>query len=72
MVDVNANVQQTVMSQAILEGVPTGRDPWSVAKIIPGVQVKPTTSAEPRACSRAAARHGSRDDDKNFAIDGST
>ena len=38
-VDVRSNVQQTVMNQEILEGVPTGRDPWSLAKIIPGVQV---------------------------------
>ena len=36
-VDVRSNVQQTVMSQEILEGVPTGRDPWSLAKLIPGV-----------------------------------
>ncbi len=38
-VDVRSNVQQTVMSQEILEGIPTGRDPWSLAKLIPGVQV---------------------------------
>src|SRR5437879_1517975 len=35
-IDTKSNVQQTVMSQEILEGVPTGRDPWSVAKLIPG------------------------------------
>jgi len=38
-VDTKSNVQQTVMSQEILEGVPTGRDIWSLAKIIPGVAV---------------------------------
>src|SRR5262249_26144779 len=38
-VDTTSNLQQTVMNQEILEGVPSGRDPWSVAKIIPGVQV---------------------------------
>src|SRR5262249_43994661 len=38
-VDTKSNVQQTVMTQEILEGVPTGRDPWSLAKLIPGVQV---------------------------------
>ncbi len=27
-VDTKSNLQQTVMSQEILEGVPTGRDPW--------------------------------------------
>src|SRR5262245_52379260 len=38
-VDTRSNVQQTVMTQDVLEGVPTGRDPWSLAKLIPGVQV---------------------------------
>src|SRR4249919_4228138 len=38
-VDTRSNLQQTVMNQEILEGVPSGRDPWSIAKIIPGVQV---------------------------------
>ncbi len=38
-VDTKSNLQQTVMNQEILEGVPTGRDPWSLAKLIPGVQV---------------------------------
>jgi hypothetical protein len=38
-VDTKSNLQQTVMSQEILEGVPTGRDPWSLARLIPGVQV---------------------------------
>jgi hypothetical protein len=31
-VDIKSTLQQTVMNQAILEGVPTGRDPWSLAK----------------------------------------
>jgi hypothetical protein len=39
-VDVRSNLQQTVMNQEILEGIPTGRDPWSLAKLIPGVQVR--------------------------------
>src|SRR5439155_13462217 len=38
-VDTHSNLQQTVMSQDVLEGIPSGRDPWSVAKIIPGGQV---------------------------------
>src|SRR5437762_10185209 len=38
-VDTKSNVQQTVMTQDIPECVPTGRDPWSLAKLIPGVQV---------------------------------
>ena len=35
-IDTKSNLQQTVMNQEILEGVPTGRDPWSLAKLIPG------------------------------------
>ena len=38
-IDTRSNVQQTVLNQDLLEGVPTGRDPWSLAKLIPGVQV---------------------------------
>ena len=38
-IDTKSNLQQTVMNQEILEGVPSGRDPWSVAKIIPGVAI---------------------------------
>ena len=52
-VDVKSNLQQTVMNQAILEGVPTGRDPWSLAKIIPGVQVNTYDVGGTRPCSRA-------------------
>ena len=72
-VDVKSNLQQTVMGQAILEGVPTGRDPWSLAKIIPGVQVNTYDVGGTQAMQQSQLRvHGSRDDDKNFAIDGST
>jgi carboxypeptidase family protein len=72
-VDVKSNLQQTVMSQEILEGVPTGRDPWSLAKIIPGVQVNTYDVGGTQAMQQSTLRvHGSRDDDKNFAIDGTT
>ena len=72
-VDVKSNLQQTVMDQAILEGVPTGRDPWSLAKIIPGVQVNTYDVGGTQAMQQSTLRvHGSRDDDKNFSIDGTT
>ena len=72
-VDIKSTLQQTVMNQAILEGVPTGRDPWSLAKIIPGVQVNTYDVGGTQAMQQSALRvHGSRDDDKNFAIDGTT
>lgn len=52
-IDTKSNLQQTVMSQEILEGIPTGRDPWSLARLIPGVQDRPTTSAARNPFSRA-------------------
>jgi hypothetical protein len=72
-VDIKSTLQQTVMNQAILEGVPSGRDPWSLAKIIPGVQVNTYDVGGTQAMQQSQLRvHGSRDDDKNFAIDGTT
>ena len=70
-VDVKGNVQQTVMNQELLEGVPTGRDPWSVAKIIPGVQVGTYDVGGTQGMQQSAVTsHGSQDSDKIFAIDG--
>lgn len=72
-VDVKSNLQQTVMSQELLETVPTGRDPWSLAKIIPGVQVSTYDVGGTQAMQQSGLSvHGSRDADKNFAIDGTT
>jgi hypothetical protein len=72
-VDMKSNLQQTVMSQEILEGIPTGRDPWSLAKVIPGVQVSTYDVGGNQAMQQSSLRvHGARDEDKNFAIDGTT
>ncbi len=70
-VDTKSNLQQTVMSQEILEGVPTGRDPWSVAKLIPGVLVATYDVGGQQSMQQSAlSAHGSLDADKTFAIDG--
>jgi hypothetical protein len=70
-IDTKSNVQQTVMSQALLEGMPTGRDPWSVAKIIPGVQVSTYDVGGTQGMQQSGiTSHGSNSDDKIFAIDG--
>jgi hypothetical protein len=70
-VDTRSNLQQTVMSQEILEGVPTGRDPWSVAKIIPGVLITTYDVGGHQSMQQSAmSAHGSLDVDKTFAIDG--
>ena len=72
-VDVRSNVQQIVMSQEILEGVPTGRDPWSLAKIIPGVRWPPTTSGGTQSMQQSSmSARGSNTADVSYAIDGAT
>jgi hypothetical protein len=70
-VDTKSNLQQTVMSQEILEGVPTGRDPWSVAKIIPGVLITTYDVGGHQSMQQSGmSAHGSMDADKTFAVDG--
>src|SRR5215510_7009221 len=72
-VDTKSNVQQTVMTQEILEGVPTGRDPWSLAKLIPGVQVGTYDVGGTQSMQQSSlTAHGSSDSDKSFNIDGAT
>ena len=72
-VDVRSNVQQTVMSQEILEGVPTGRDPWSLAKLIPGVQVARYDVGGTQSMQQSSlSAHGSSTADVSYNIDGAT
>lgn len=72
-VDTKSNVHQTVMSQELLEGIPTGRDPWSLAKIIPGVQISTYDVGGTQSYQQSAmSAHGSQDADKTFSIDGMT
>lgn len=72
-VDVRSNVQQTVMSQEILEGVPTGRDPWSLAKLIPGVQVATYDVGGTQSMQQSSmSAHGSNTNDVSYNIDGAT
>jgi hypothetical protein len=72
-VDVRSNVQQTVMNQEILEGVPTGRDPWSLAKLIPGVQVATYDVGGTQSMQQSAmSAHGSSTNDVSYNIDGAT
>lgn len=72
-VDTKSNVQQTVMNQEILEGVPTGRDPWSVAKLIPGVQVGTYDVGGTQSYQQSSlSSHGSSTNDVSYNIDGAT
>jgi hypothetical protein len=72
-IDTKSNLQQTVMSQDVLEGVPTGRDPWSVAKLIPGVQVATYDVGGTQSIQQSSlSAHGSNTNDVNYNIDGAT
>jgi len=72
-IDTKSNVQQTVMNQEILEGVPTGRDPWSLAKLIPGVQVATYDVGGTQSIQQSnLSSHGSNTNDVSFNIDGAT
>jgi hypothetical protein len=72
-VDTKSNLQQTVMSQEILEGVPTGRDPWSVAKLIPGVAVATYDVGGTQSMQQSGlSAHGSSGNDVSYNIDGAT
>ncbi|HEX6214921.1 MAG TPA: carboxypeptidase-like regulatory domain-containing protein, partial [Vicinamibacterales bacterium] len=70
-VDVRSNLQQTVMNQEILEGIPTGRDPWSLAKLIPGVQVATYDVGGTQSMQQSSmSAHGSNTADVSYNIDG--
>jgi carboxypeptidase family protein len=72
-VDTKSNLQQTVMTQEVLEGVPTGRDPWSVAKLIPGVQVSTYDVGGTQSFQQSSmSSHGSNTNDVSYNIDGAT
>ena len=72
-VDTRSNVQQTVMTQEVLEGVPTGRDPWSLAKLIPGVQVATYDVGGTQSIQQSSlSAHGSNTNDVSYNIDGAT
>ena len=72
-VDTRSNVQQTVMNQEILEGIPTGRDPWSLAKLIPGVQVATYDVGGTQSMQQSSlSAHGSSTADVSYNIDGAT
>ena len=61
------------MNQEILEGIPTGRDPWSLAKLIPGVQVATYDVGGTQSMQQSSmSAHGSSTNDVSYNIDGAT
>ena len=61
------------MNQAVLEGIPSGRDPWSVAKVIPGVQVSTYDVGGTQSFQQSSlSAHGSSTNDVSYNIDGAS
>ncbi len=70
-VDTTSTLQQTVMGQDVLEKVPSGRDPWSLSKLIPGVQVATYDVGGTQSIQQSnMSVHGSTTGDVVYAIDG--
>jgi carboxypeptidase family protein/TonB-dependent receptor-like protein len=72
-IDTKSNVQQTVLTQEVLEGVPSGRDPWSVAKLVAGLAVSTYDVGGTQSYQQSSfSAHGSSTSDVSFNIDGAT
>src|SRR5262249_44617699 len=70
-VDTRSNVQQTVLNQDVLEGIPTGRDPWSNAKLVAGLSVSTYDVGGTQSYQQSNfSAHGSSTNDVSFNIDG--
>jgi hypothetical protein len=70
-VDTKSNVQQTVLTQDLLEGVPSGRDPWSVGKLVAGLAVSTYDVGGTQSYQQSSfSAHGSSTADVSFNIDG--
>jgi hypothetical protein len=70
-VDTKSNLQQTVLNQALLEGIPTGRDPWSNAKLVAGLAVSTYDVGGTQSYQQSSfSAHGSSTSDVTFNIDG--
>lgn len=70
-VDTRSNVQQTVLNQDVLEGIPTGRDPWSNAKLVAGLSVSTYDVGGTQSYQQSSfSAHGSSTNDVSFNIDG--
>ena len=72
-IDTKSNLQQTVLNQDLLEGIPSGRDPWSVGKLVAGLSVSTYDVGGTQSYQQSSfSAHGSSTNDVSFNIDGAT
>lgn len=71
LLDTTAVLTQTVMGREILDKLPTGRDLWTVSRMVPAVAINKYDVGGSDSLGQSAARvHGSRPLENDYMIDG--
>ncbi|MEZ5286914.1 MAG: TonB-dependent receptor [Vicinamibacterales bacterium] len=70
LVDVRNSVSQSVMNREILDTIPTGKDPFSVGQLIPGVTTATPDVGGTQVMQQPTLQvHGSSNNDNVFMVD---
>jgi hypothetical protein len=70
LVDVRGSVSQTVMTRETLDTIPTGRDPFAVGQLIPGVTTNTPDVGGTQIMQQPTLQvHGSSNNDNVFMVD---
>ncbi len=73
VIDTRSNIQQTVLDQKLLENLPSGRDPWAVGRIVPGMQMGKFDVGGSNGMQQTGFTiHGSVANQSQYNIDGLT
>src|SRR5262249_27706957 len=71
LVDVFNSVSQSVMSRSVLDTIPTGKDPFAVGQLIPGVTTTTPDVGGTQIMQQPTLQvHGSSNNDNVFMVDG--
>ncbi len=71
VIDTKSNIQQTVLDQKLLENLPSGRDPWAVGRIVPGMQMGKIDVGGSNGMQQTGFTiHGSVAGQSQYSIDG--
>jgi Carboxypeptidase regulatory-like domain len=71
VVDIKNNIQQTVLTNKQFENLPNGRDPWSIGRVVPGMQVSKIDIGGSNGMQQSNFTiHGSMAGQSQYSIDG--
>lgn len=71
LVDVRSSVSQSVMNRETLDTIPTGKDPFAVGQLIPGVTTTTPDVGGTQVMQQPTLQvHGSSNNDNVFMVDG--